>query len=155
MWNCEFLGARFLDAREREREREKERGVHGRKFLGGPCNEVHGNILVIDTSQQQDFLIFFFFRFLPLTPTRSVRFRCKFSRMRSVFLAWCLQNDNLLALSKPDVPVEFLILTILDRKFFLYLNNALAKIKISPVILEKEWKLILDGSATGNQGISI
>ncbi len=33
--------------REREREREKERGVHGRLFLGGPCNEVHGMLLVI------------------------------------------------------------------------------------------------------------
>ncbi len=32
---------------EREREREKERGVHGRKFLGGPCNEVDGMLLVI------------------------------------------------------------------------------------------------------------
>ncbi len=39
---------------EREREREKERGVHGREFLCGPCNEVHGNILVVDTSQKQD-----------------------------------------------------------------------------------------------------
>ncbi len=28
--------------REREREREKESGVHGREFLCGPCNEVHG-----------------------------------------------------------------------------------------------------------------
>ncbi len=25
--------------------------VHGREFLGGPCNEVHGTILVMDTSQ--------------------------------------------------------------------------------------------------------
>ncbi len=33
--------------REREREREKETGVHGRLFLGGPCNEVHGMLLVI------------------------------------------------------------------------------------------------------------
>ncbi len=39
------------EAMWREREREKERGVHGREFLGGPCNEVHGNILVIDTSR--------------------------------------------------------------------------------------------------------
>ncbi len=37
--------------RERERERKKERGVHGRLFLGGPCNEVHGMLLVMDTSQ--------------------------------------------------------------------------------------------------------
>ncbi len=33
--------------RERERGREKERRVHGRLFLGGPCNEVHGMLLLL------------------------------------------------------------------------------------------------------------
>ncbi len=34
--------------------------VHGREFLGGPCNEVHGTILVIDTKMRGDVYIFIY-----------------------------------------------------------------------------------------------
>ncbi len=44
-----------------EREREKERGVHGRLFLGGPCNEVHGMLLVIiDTKRRRDVCLYIY-----------------------------------------------------------------------------------------------
>ncbi len=36
------------------------KGVHGRLFLGAPCNEVHGIILGMDTSQCSDVYIFIY-----------------------------------------------------------------------------------------------